>query len=636
MVEFNLNYFSLEQCCLNIYRCGIVSGEDDSVFDRGGIPHSDLFPAEENSSLAALPALPPPPGLPPSLDFEVVASPALPPPPGFLPSLDFEVGSLAPPNPAKAVPHLGNTKTSWFLRQNLNDTIVFPSERYFIKQSLLIGLGGLKRPLEQITIIKTLTRDRALNAEMLRKTSFFSFIGSFNQIFIDAFYQYVHSQVNRKDVVIFGLCGLTVDKKNFCEMVGHSGNGIGLPCIIEPTSMKLHPSDWQKLRSKWPHWIMKPIAFSDKTAKTNPSGGMGIKFVTFDEMRIQSFDNKYEYVAMPFLHQPLIHLDSFGGRTRHLLINIRVYGVVASVHPDLLVYLSNHGQMKTGSPHYNFSVSAAKTDKYVFVTNTAGSPPSRKQVFEFKQRGSFWPISWCMNSSSKWPTDSTWPFVPVIEDSSTERKYASVGTLRKLARVSEAAGVPQSKLWRNIDSAIRSFWVEKLKRVRAQSSKKDCKGWQHWEHHHVIPFDSDIGLGSDGAAFIFEVHPHIASKPRGHYVADVIDKEVFRGAWGSVALPIMARRLEIHKNFSEDFTAEELILCKHEIAGRALGLRLIAGQRSDRVKRCADEAKEDEWFTDAPEDSPQNRGTNSAEGRHRKENMTSGIRAKDSNGTEYF
>ena len=108
MVEFNLNYFSLEQCCLNIYRCGIVSGEDDSVFDRGGIPHSDLFPAEENSSLAALPALPPPPGFPPSLDFEV--------------------GSLAPPNPAKAVPHLGNTKTSWFLRQNLSDTIVFPSE----------------------------------------------------------------------------------------------------------------------------------------------------------------------------------------------------------------------------------------------------------------------------------------------------------------------------------------------------------------------------------------------------------------------------------------------------------------------------------------------------------------------------
>lgn len=162
-------------------------------------------------------------------------------------------------------------------------------------------------------------------------------------------------------------------------MVGHAGNGIGLPCITEPSRMKLHSSDLQQLRSKWPHWLIKPIAFLDKAAKTNPSGGMGIKFVTFDEIRTKSSDDKYEYVAFPFLHRPLIYSNSFGGRTRHVLVTIRVYGVMASVHPDLLVYLSNHGLMKNGSPHYNFSVSASKKDKYVSVTNMAGSPPNRKK-----------------------------------------------------------------------------------------------------------------------------------------------------------------------------------------------------------------------------------------------------------------
>ena len=41
-------------------------------------------------------------------------------------------------------------------------------------------------------------------------------------------------------------------------------------------------------------------------------------------------------------------------------------------------------------------------------------------------------------------------------------------------------------------------------------------------------------------------------------------------------VPVMAEKIN-------GIPAEDLFLCKHEIAGRALGLRLIAGQRSDRV-----------------------------------------------------
>lgn len=181
-------------------------------------------------------------------------------------------------------------------------------------------------------------------------------------------------------------------------MAGRTGNDFGLPCILNPEKQNLASSEFQKLRKDWPHWIMKPISFNPKAEKSsNPAGGAGIQFTTFDKMQTTCFDPAFNYIALPFLHNPLIQNITWGGKEASVLVNIRVYGVVAAVKPHLLVYLSTHGQMKTGSPHWNFSVSTSKKDKTVFVTNDAGNTPADKEIGEARQRGQLWPIEWCLN-----------------------------------------------------------------------------------------------------------------------------------------------------------------------------------------------------------------------------------------------
>eukprot|EP00746_Dinoflagellata_sp_MGD_P145580 gnl/MRDRNA2_/MRDRNA2_78173_c0_seq1.p2 gnl/MRDRNA2_/MRDRNA2_78173_c0~~gnl/MRDRNA2_/MRDRNA2_78173_c0_seq1.p2 ORF type:complete len:264 (+),score=55.70 gnl/MRDRNA2_/MRDRNA2_78173_c0_seq1:762-1553(+) len=76
----------------------------------------------------------------------------------------------------------------------------------------------------------------------------------------------------------------------------------------------------------------------------------------------------------------------------------------------------------------------------------------------------------------------------------------------------------------------------------------------------------------------------------------MLDKEIFRGAWGSVALPVMARRIMLEKSFARGFTAEDIFWCKHDIAATALGLRLIKGKRSTHAAKCSSEVAKDEWF----------------------------------------